>query len=98
MMKENRAMKAAKWIIWTLLFFHGIAFVPGVAHSQGKGSGKPAIAPDIKPAALWDGRNAVEFHALTAPKMVRAADARFLIDDVYVLGVTGNGESHAYPT
>jgi len=32
------------------------------------------------------------------PKMVKASDARFLVDDEYVLGITGNGESRAYPT
>lgn len=63
-----------------------------------KTAAKNTLAPDIDAKALWDGRKEVEFHASTLPKMVRAADARFLIDDEYVLGITKNGESHAYPT
>lgn len=56
------------------------------------------IAPDIQVEALWDGRQIVPFKALDAPKMVKAAEADFLDDDEYVLGVTVNGESRAYPT
>ena len=63
---------------------------------------KPArsetIAPDVKAAALWDGRREVEFHASDYPQMVKAAEARFLINEEYVLGITVNGESRAYPT
>jgi hypothetical protein len=59
---------------------------------------KDRIAPDIKPEALWDGRKMVPFRALDFPKMVKAADADFVDDTEYILGVTLNGESRAYPT
>src|SRR5579872_2800890 len=59
---------------------------------------RDALAPDIKVSALWDGRKAIEFHSVRFPRMVRASDANFLVDDEYVLGITGNGESRAYPT
>ena len=59
----------------------------------------PNLAPDIKPDALWDGRKMVPFRAIDNPPMVPAAEASvFLADDEYVLGVTINGESRAYPT
>src|SRR5438270_114821 len=45
-----------------------------------------SAAPDIKASALWDGRKEVEFHSLNSPRMVKASDAHFLIDDEYVLG------------
>ncbi len=60
--------------------------------------GKNTLAPDIKAAALWDGRKVVDFRALDRPKMVKAARATFLSDDEYVLGLTVNGQSRAYPT
>ena len=60
--------------------------------------GADKIAPDIKPGALWDGRKMVPFKALDDPKMAAAAVADFLTDDDYVLGITLNGESRAYPT
>jgi hypothetical protein len=56
------------------------------------------MAPDIKAAALWDGRKVVDFRAIDYPTMVPAEKARFLADDEYVLGLTVNGESRAYPT
>ncbi|PWU08543.1 MAG: hypothetical protein C5B50_29295 [Verrucomicrobia bacterium] len=56
------------------------------------------FAKDIKPEALWDGRKLVPFRALDSPKMVPAAKADFLEDGDYVLGITANGESRAYPT
>lgn len=63
---------------------------------------KPAshalLASDINARALWDGRKEVAFHASTLPGMVKAARAHFLIDEEYVLGITKNGESRAYPT
>lgn len=59
---------------------------------------KDAVAPDINPAALWDGRKLTPFHAMDFPKMVKAADADFMDDTEYVLGLTINGESRAYPT
>ena len=55
------------------------------------------IAPDIKPEALWDGRKLAPFHAADNPEMVRAAAADLIKDGEYVLGITGNGESRAYP-
>jgi hypothetical protein len=97
-------MRAAAWLvgITVLIAITGIRPASG-QHSSLGAAGKQArhqgtLAPDIKASALWDGRKAVEFHALDFPRMVRAADAHFLIDDEYVLGITGNGESRAYPT
>ncbi len=68
------------------------------AHTGSKKSVDPSLAPGIRPDALWDGRKVVDFHSVRFPKMVRAAEAHFLIDNEYVLGITGNGESRAYPT
>jgi len=59
---------------------------------------KDAVAPDIRPEALWDGRKLTPFRAMDFPKMVKAADADFMEDTEYVLGLTINGESRAYPT
>ena len=59
---------------------------------------KERLAPDIKAEALWDGRKMVPFRALDMPGMVKAKDADFVDDSEYVLGVTLNGESRAYPT
>ena len=59
---------------------------------------KERLAPDIKAEALWDGRKIVPFKALDMPKMVKASDADFVDDTEYILGVTINGESRAYPT
>ena len=55
-------------------------------------------ASDFDPKGLWDGRKLVPFKALDDPKMVKASDADFMTDDDYILGVTVNGESRAYPT
>src|SRR5689334_8611446 len=56
------------------------------------------FAPDIDPKALWDGRKTyAEFKAVNDPKMVRAADAKFLTDEEYILGLTVNGQNRAYP-
>jgi Protein of unknown function (DUF3179). len=59
---------------------------------------KNAVDPNIKLQALWDGRQSVDFQAADYPRMVRANSAAFLRDDEYVLGLTVNGESRAYPT
>lgn len=59
---------------------------------------KEALAPGIKAEALWDGRKIAPFHALDDPKMVLASEADFLEEGDYVLGVTINGQSRAYPT
>ncbi len=91
-------MRTAKWLAWMTLFVNIVLTVPAMPQSQSTGSGKPLISPEIEPAALWDGRKVVDFHAITLPKMVKAADAHFLINDEYVLGITSNGESRAYPT
>lgn len=56
------------------------------------------LAPDIVPESLWDGRLKMPFHSLDDPKMVKAAEADFVDDDEYVLALTVNGESRAYPT
>ncbi|HLJ57495.1 MAG TPA: DUF3179 domain-containing (seleno)protein [Chthonomonadaceae bacterium] len=58
---------------------------------------KGPIAPGIVPEALWDGRKMVEFHSLDTPNMVKAADADFIEPSEYVLGVTVDGQSRAYP-
>ncbi|MCW3097418.1 MAG: hypothetical protein JWL77_3036 [Chthonomonadaceae bacterium] len=97
-------MKTMAGILCTILAFslsisaiqaqHGPSVFP--ANTSLKAASK--IAPDIQSRALWDGRKEVEFHAATLPKMVKAADAHFLIDNEYVLGITKNGESRAYPT
>ena len=91
-------MKALRLLVVSAALISVFAVTPVMARGRGKESGKLAIAPDIDRNALWDGRKAVEFHALTAPKMVKAKDAKFLIEDEYVLGITRNGESRAYPT
>jgi hypothetical protein len=61
-------------------------------------SARRTLAPDINVKALWDGRKEVAFHASTRPKVVPAAEAHFMVDEEYVLGITKNGESRAYPT
>lgn len=68
------------------------------AYPLKKSASDNALASDINAKALWDGRKEVEFHAATQPRMVKASDAHFLIDNEYVLGITNNGESRAYPT
>lgn len=70
---------------------------PQKAASQADKS-KSNPAPDVKTEALWDGRRMVPFKALDAPKMVPMLEADYLDDKDYVLGVTVNGESRAYPT
>lgn len=60
--------------------------------------GSTPLAPGIKAEALWDGRKIVPFKAIDNPKMVPASAADFMADGEYVLGVTVNGESRAYPT
>lgn len=59
---------------------------------------KEPVAPDIKQEAVWDGRKLVPFKALDDPKMVAAKEADFLDDTDYVLGVSEEGASKAYPT
>lgn len=72
------------------------AGIPPRAGSPEKAAVK--IAPDIKAEALWDARKTVPFRALDNPPMVKAADADSLGDEEYVLALTVNGESRAYPT
>ena len=55
-------------------------------------------APDVRPEALKDFRQSHPFKTLDNPKMVAPADAAFLRDDDYVLAVTIQGQSRAYPT
>ena len=64
----------------------------------GLGIVKGPFAPDVVPEALWDGRKIVAFHAMDTPKMVKAADADFIEPSEYVLGVTVEGQSRAYPS
>lgn len=91
-------MKTAAWLACALTLLNGISAVSVSAQSRIVTNEKAAIAPGINAAALWDGRKSVEFHSANFPRMVRAADARFLIDDEYILGITEHGESRAYPT
>src|SRR4051812_4191242 len=60
--------------------------------------GPDTVAADVKAEAIWDGRKIVPFHSIDNPPMVAASAADFLGDEEYVLGVTANGESRAYPT
>jgi hypothetical protein len=71
---------------------------PPAAPTSVKPNGAESVAPDIKAEALWDGRKMMPFHAKDNPRMVKAAEADFLEDGEYVLGLTINGESRAYPT
>ncbi len=48
--------------------------------------------------ALWDGRKIVPFKAIDSPPMVDVAEADFMKDSEYVIGVAGPGENRAYPT
>ena len=59
------------------------------------------VSPKVKdfdPAALWDGRKMAPFKTLDKPAMVSSLLATFLDDSEYVLGISVNGESRAYPT
>jgi len=47
---------------------------------------------------LWDGRSTVRFKALASPEMVPVAKADFMQPGDYVLGVTVEGHSRAYPS
>ena len=84
----------------------GVLVPPGQANAQGPPRAHPSVAEKLKgpfaagidPNAFWDGRKMVPFHSLDLPKMVRAEEADFLEPKDYVLGVTVNGESRAYPT
>jgi hypothetical protein len=58
---------------------------------------KPPVAADVVATALWDGRKIAPFRALDDPPMVKSAAANFLDDGDYVLGITVNGDSRAYP-
>lgn len=58
---------------------------------------KEKYASDIKPGALWDGRQLVPFRAMDNPKMVKASEVDFLDDEDYILGFTINGHARAYP-
>jgi hypothetical protein len=91
-------MKAGIWLVCATAPVIVALVAPITARCQAAAVGRAAVAAGIDRTALWDGRKAVEFHSITQPRMVRARDARFLIDDEYVLGITGNGESRAYPT
>lgn len=64
----------------------------GVSHLE------EPVAPDIKSEAIWDGRKVMPFRSIDYPRMVQAAKADFLNDNDYILGITANGESRAYPT
>lgn len=69
------------------------ALLPGMGTTPGP------FSPDIQPAMLWDGRKIAPFHALDLPKMVKASEAdSFIEPSEYVLGVTVQGQSRAYPS
>ncbi|HZO89051.1 MAG TPA: hypothetical protein VFB38_12005, partial [Chthonomonadaceae bacterium] len=87
------------WLISIVLLFAGSIISPiaqaqnpqagdSISKTATAAPGKNALAPDIKAAALWDGRRLTPFRAANFPKMVKAADADFLDDDEYVLGIT----------
>jgi len=87
------------WLRCTILMAGAQAgFTASPSNTSFLTASKNTLAADINAKALWDGRKEVEFHAATLPRMVKAADAHFLIDKEYVLGITRNGESRAYPT
>lgn len=99
-------MKTIAGLLCVMMWL-GIAVSPALAQSglalasspaSQKTAAKNTLAPNINAKALWDGRKAVEFHAVSFPRMVKATEAHFLVDEEYVLGITGNGESRAYPT
>lgn len=97
-------MKTIVWCISVLMGF-GVAVLPAFGQGQSeKGETSPPpgekekISPSIRPEALWDGRKMVPFRSLDYPTMVKAGEAAFLEDSEYVLGITVNGESRAYPT
>src|SRR5690242_16358975 len=55
------------------------------------------VASGVDKAALLDLHDDLDFRAANFPKAVPAAQADFMDDKDYVLGITGNGESRAYP-
>ncbi|HZP80845.1 MAG TPA: DUF3179 domain-containing (seleno)protein, partial [Chthonomonadaceae bacterium] len=97
-------MKTSAWLIGALLLAGSFFCSSAPAQKQSAHSTKiksyyrEKIAPDIQPKALWDGRKLMPFHAANFPKMLPASAAGFLDENEYVLGLTVNGESRAYPT
>lgn len=80
-------------------FAHETLTPPTLAPAEAVRNATPnTYASDIKPSALWDGRKMLDFHSIDNPKMVAASKAKFLDDREYVLGITVNGQSRAYPT
>lgn len=73
-----------------------VAAVVGVLPAHAAGA--DAVAPDIRPEMFKDLRQSYGFKTMDNPKMVSAAEATFMKDENYVLGVTVEGESRAYPT
>lgn len=69
-----------------------------LAAAGARAEGLTNLAPDIRPEALKDFRQRMPFKTIDAPKLVPAAEASFLQDSDYVLGITLVGESRAYPT
>ncbi len=59
---------------------------------------KQPIAADIDAGKVWDGRKLAPFKTMDNPGMVKADAADFMVPGDYVLGVTVNGQSRAYPT
>lgn len=99
-------MNSTSWRTIPGLILAAVMFVCGTARAQDSekekpvqdSKPKPKVAADIKPEALWDGRGMVPFKPLDYPKMVAATDADFMKGEDYVLGITVNGQSRAYPT
>ena len=58
----------------------------------------PGPVKDFNPEALWDGRKIAPFKPLDKPTMVSSLEASYLDDSEYILGISMNGESRAYPT
>lgn len=102
---SNRRVIAVSMAMGLLLFSaggapHDSASVDAALvarHANRPLAAKTAVDPSINLRALWDGRRSVDFRAADFPTVVPAAKARFLLDDEYVLGLTMNGESRAYP-
>jgi hypothetical protein len=88
-------------LLWTtpqVLHAQPLKDAPAEPPAQSANSSAPS-KPDVDTDALWDGRQMMPFRAIDNPKMVAATQASdFLGDEEYVLGISINGESRAYPT
>jgi hypothetical protein len=89
---------AVLWMTPQVVHAQPLKDTPTATSSQSNTAAAP-IKSDVNLDALWDGRQMMPFRAIDNPKMVAAAQAgEFLGDEEYVLGISVNGESRAYPT